>query len=302
MTQTGSIMGTAQYLSPEQAQGHAVSAPSDLYSVGIILYEMLTGRVPFEGESAVTIALKQVSEAPVPPSALQPAGAAGARGGRAARAGEGPGAALRRRRRVHRRAGACRPRHPAAAGDRRHQRLAAPPARWSRSRRRAPTRTSPRSSSATTGRPSRRSTSPSDGDGLAAGGSRCWSACWSRARSSPACCCPARTRSRCPTSSAARRPSPRSLLKRKGLSTDVTMKESPTQPKGTVIGQDPGGGSRVPKGYVVGLVGLRRSRHRADARPRRQGRATRRASSSTRPRLHGRRGARDQRQRSPRTA
>jgi serine/threonine-protein kinase len=73
MTQTGSIMGTAQYLSPEQAQGHAVSAPSDLYSVGIILYEMLTGRVPFEGESAVTIALKQVAEPPVPPSAYNPA-------------------------------------------------------------------------------------------------------------------------------------------------------------------------------------------------------------------------------------
>jgi beta-lactam-binding protein with PASTA domain/predicted Ser/Thr protein kinase len=73
MTQTGSIMGTAQYLSPEQAQGHAVSAPSDLYSIGIILYEMLTGRVPFEGESAVTIALKQVGEAPVPPSHLNPA-------------------------------------------------------------------------------------------------------------------------------------------------------------------------------------------------------------------------------------
>jgi serine/threonine-protein kinase len=73
MTQTGSIMGTAQYLSPEQAQGHAVSAPSDLYSIGIIMYEMLTGRVPFEGESAVTIALKQVGEAPVPPSHLNPA-------------------------------------------------------------------------------------------------------------------------------------------------------------------------------------------------------------------------------------
>jgi eukaryotic-like serine/threonine-protein kinase len=69
MTQTGSIMGTAQYLSPEQAQGEAVSAASDLYSIGIILYEMLTGRVPFEGESAVTIALKQVNEPPVPPSA-----------------------------------------------------------------------------------------------------------------------------------------------------------------------------------------------------------------------------------------
>jgi serine/threonine-protein kinase len=73
MTQTGSIMGTAQYLSPEQAQGHAVSAQSDIYSVGIILYEMLTGRVPFEGESAVTIALKQVSEQPVPPSQLNSA-------------------------------------------------------------------------------------------------------------------------------------------------------------------------------------------------------------------------------------
>jgi serine/threonine-protein kinase len=68
MTQTGSIMGTAQYLSPEQAQGMAVSATSDLYSVGIILYESLTGRVPFEGESAVTIALKQVNERPTPPS------------------------------------------------------------------------------------------------------------------------------------------------------------------------------------------------------------------------------------------
>ena len=73
MTQTGSIMGTAQYLSPEQAQGHAVSAASDLYSIGIMLYELLTGRVPFEGESAVTIALKQVSETPVPPSAYNAA-------------------------------------------------------------------------------------------------------------------------------------------------------------------------------------------------------------------------------------
>ena len=68
MTQTGSIMGTAQYLSPEQAQGFAVSEPSDLYSVGIILYELLTARVPFEGESAVTIALKHVNERPIPPS------------------------------------------------------------------------------------------------------------------------------------------------------------------------------------------------------------------------------------------
>ncbi len=70
MTLTGSIMGTAQYLSPEQAQGHAVSAASDIYAVGIVLYELLTGVVPFDGETAVTIALKQVSATPPPPSAL----------------------------------------------------------------------------------------------------------------------------------------------------------------------------------------------------------------------------------------
>ena len=72
MTETGSIMGTAQYLSPEQAQGHAVSASSDLYSVGVVLYELLTGRVPFDAESAVTIALKHVSEAPTAPTLLNP--------------------------------------------------------------------------------------------------------------------------------------------------------------------------------------------------------------------------------------
>jgi eukaryotic-like serine/threonine-protein kinase len=73
MTLTGSIMGTAQYLSPEQAQGHAVSEPSDLYAVGVVLYELLTGSVPFEGESAVSIALMQVSAEPVPPSQRNPA-------------------------------------------------------------------------------------------------------------------------------------------------------------------------------------------------------------------------------------
>jgi beta-lactam-binding protein with PASTA domain len=71
MTETGSIMGTAQYLSPEQAQGQGVSAASDLYSVGVILYELLTGHVPFAGDSAVSIALKHVSEPPPPPSQLR---------------------------------------------------------------------------------------------------------------------------------------------------------------------------------------------------------------------------------------
>jgi eukaryotic-like serine/threonine-protein kinase len=73
MTLTGSIMGTAQYLSPEQAQGHMVSETSDLYSIGVILYELLTGVVPFEGETAVAIAFKQVSAEPRPPSERNPA-------------------------------------------------------------------------------------------------------------------------------------------------------------------------------------------------------------------------------------
>jgi beta-lactam-binding protein with PASTA domain/predicted Ser/Thr protein kinase len=73
MTLTGSIMGTAQYLSPEQAQGLAVTGASDLYSIGVILYELLTGVVPFEGETAVAIAFKQVSAEPAPPSTLNPA-------------------------------------------------------------------------------------------------------------------------------------------------------------------------------------------------------------------------------------
>jgi serine/threonine-protein kinase len=73
ITQTGSVLGTAQYLSPEQAQGLPVTARSDIYSVGVMLYEALTGRVPFEGDSPVTVALKQVSERPRPPSDLNPA-------------------------------------------------------------------------------------------------------------------------------------------------------------------------------------------------------------------------------------
>ncbi|MEZ5100350.1 MAG: Stk1 family PASTA domain-containing Ser/Thr kinase [Thermoleophilia bacterium] len=72
MTETGSIMGTAQYLSPEQARGDQVTPASDLYSVGIVLYEMLTGQVPFTGDSAVAIAMKHVNEPPRPPSQHAP--------------------------------------------------------------------------------------------------------------------------------------------------------------------------------------------------------------------------------------
>ncbi len=68
MTETGSIIGTAQYLSPEQARGAPVEESSDLYSTGILLYELLTARVPFNGETPVEIAMKHLQQAPEPPS------------------------------------------------------------------------------------------------------------------------------------------------------------------------------------------------------------------------------------------
>ena len=71
MTEAGSIMGTAQYLSPEQARGAPVTAASDLYSAGVVLYEVLTGKVPFTGDSAIEIAMKHVNELPRPPSSLR---------------------------------------------------------------------------------------------------------------------------------------------------------------------------------------------------------------------------------------
>jgi serine/threonine-protein kinase len=72
MTEAGSIVGTAQYLSPEQARGGEVDPRSDLYSLGIVLYELLTGKTPFDGETPVEIAMKHLSATPQPPSKLRP--------------------------------------------------------------------------------------------------------------------------------------------------------------------------------------------------------------------------------------
>src|SRR5262249_46274572 len=72
MTEVGSIIGTAQYLSPEQARGAPVDQRSDVYSVGVVLYEMLTGTVPFTGDTPLEIAMKHLSEVPVPPSEKRP--------------------------------------------------------------------------------------------------------------------------------------------------------------------------------------------------------------------------------------
>jgi serine/threonine-protein kinase len=72
LTQAGAVMGTATYFSPEQAQGLAVDPRSDLYSLGCVLYEMLTSRPPFSGDSPVAVAYKHVQEQPIPPSQINP--------------------------------------------------------------------------------------------------------------------------------------------------------------------------------------------------------------------------------------
>ena len=72
LTADNSVLGTAHYVSPEQTQGKDLEATSDLYSLGVVMYEAATGRVPFEGEDAISVALKQVNELPVPPSQVNP--------------------------------------------------------------------------------------------------------------------------------------------------------------------------------------------------------------------------------------
>src|SRR5581483_5710903 len=72
VTEAGTILGTVHYIAPEQAQGEPAVPASDLYSLGVVLYEMATGRLPFEGDNPIEIATKHVSEAPRPPSTINP--------------------------------------------------------------------------------------------------------------------------------------------------------------------------------------------------------------------------------------
>lgn len=73
LTQDNSVLGTAHYVSPEQTQGKELGPTTDIYSLGIVMYEAATGQVPFQGDDAITVALKQVNEQPKPPSQLNPA-------------------------------------------------------------------------------------------------------------------------------------------------------------------------------------------------------------------------------------
>lgn len=72
LTQAGAVMGTATYFSPEQAQGHVVDPRTDVYSLGVVLYEMVAGRPPFTGDNPVSIAYQHVREEPVPPGRINP--------------------------------------------------------------------------------------------------------------------------------------------------------------------------------------------------------------------------------------
>ena len=99
MTQTAAVIGTAQYLSPEQARGETVDARCDLYSTGCLLYELLTGRPPFVGESPVSVAYQHVREEPVAAVVVRPGHPARGRRGRAEGAGEEPRGPVPERRR-----------------------------------------------------------------------------------------------------------------------------------------------------------------------------------------------------------
>jgi serine/threonine-protein kinase len=72
LTTTGMTLGTVQYYAPEQAQGEIVSPAADVYALGIVMYEMLTGRPPFDGDTPVAVAMQHIQDAPMPPSQLNP--------------------------------------------------------------------------------------------------------------------------------------------------------------------------------------------------------------------------------------
>ncbi len=120
LTMVGRVLGTTDYVSPEQALGEAVTGQSDLYSLGVVLYEMLTGEVPFRGETPVSVAMKHVREE-IPDVQTAAPGTVGGDGGRRRPRGrQGPLATLPRRgEHGRRRSRTCSPSRRRAAGRRR---------------------------------------------------------------------------------------------------------------------------------------------------------------------------------------
>ena len=121
ITQAGSVLGTAAYLAPEQARGEPAGPPSDIYALGVVSYQLMSGRLPYEATSLTELALKQQNEPPVPLDRGQPRGSAGARARGGARAVARPGHALRRRAADGRGAAGRGARRRAAAGAHRHR-------------------------------------------------------------------------------------------------------------------------------------------------------------------------------------
>ena len=91
MTQTGTVLGTSDYIAPEQAQGRRVDEHTDVYSLGVVLYELLTGEVPFPGENFVAVAMRHINEPPPPIRDRRARRLAAARGGGPEGDGQGPG-------------------------------------------------------------------------------------------------------------------------------------------------------------------------------------------------------------------
>ena len=103
ITQVGSVVGTAAYLAPEQVRGEEATPATDVYALGVVLYQFLTGRLPYEGSTLAELAVRQQNEKPLPPEHLQRRGPGDPRRRGAAGAGGRPEPALRERRRARRR-------------------------------------------------------------------------------------------------------------------------------------------------------------------------------------------------------